>query len=89
MVPTQGRGGAALNTLKKLMADPKVRVIHASPPDEATDVAPKDRDRLLQAIEDNWKGREEYHNGWQNYAAHVFKDDTDRPIVVVQQWCSP
>jgi hypothetical protein len=80
---------ARIRRLRKLMADPNVRVIHASWPDETTDVEPQDRPALLQAIEDTWKGRDEYYNGWQNYAVRVFQDQSDRALVVVQQWCSP
>ncbi len=80
---------ANLNRLKTLMADPQVRVIHASLPDERTEVEPKDRSALLHAVEDSWKGRDDYCNGWQNYSARVFKDGTGHSLVVVQQWCSP
>ena len=79
----------SLSTLTDLMARPEIRVLHASPPDQIIDVNPQDRSELLRDIEDNWKGREEYINGSQNYAARVFSDRSGRSLVVVQQWCSP
>jgi hypothetical protein len=80
---------ASLSTLTDLMARPEIRVLHASPSDQINDVNPQNRDALLRAVEDNWKGREEYLNGYQNYSARVFKDHIGRSLVVVQQWCSP
>src|SRR4051812_1224824 len=44
-----------ISRLCKLMADPDVRVIHASWPDETADVEPQDRPALLEAIRDSRK----------------------------------